>query len=113
MEMLMPLQRYVHQLRPRKESYVNHIDKIQILFNESSGLTTDNASITELFPALAFNNNFRPSNVEDFKKFLYTLKFNRAKSSWHPKDADSAKLVIEKLPTMDERFLKNTNMSPA
>ena len=32
--------------------------------------------------------------------------------SWHPKDADSAKLVIEKLPTMDERFVK-TKMNNA
>ena len=34
---------------------------------------TDNASITELFPCLAFNKNYRPSNVEDFKRFLYQL----------------------------------------
>ena len=31
MERLMSLQGYVHQLRPRKESYVNHVDKIQNL----------------------------------------------------------------------------------
>lgn len=94
----------MRQLNPRFESTVAPIDKIQTLLERVD--TTLNASITELFPAIAFNLKFKPSSVEDFKKFLYTLKFNRAKSSWHPKDADSAKLVIEKLPTMDERFLK-------
>ena len=38
--------------------------------------TTLNASITELFPAIAFNLKYKPSSVEDFKKFLYTLNFN-------------------------------------
>ena len=30
----MSLQGYVHQLRPRKESYVNHIDKIKRYISE-------------------------------------------------------------------------------
>ena len=110
MEMLMPLQRYVHQLRPRKESYVNHIDKIQILFNESSGLTTDNASITELFPALAFNNNFRPSNVEDFKKFLYKLgdmKRNQKKTFVNDSNRQAGLALVNKLPSMEDRFVKS------
>ena len=70
--------------------------------------TTLNASITELFPPLAFNNRFRPSSVEDFKKFLYTLNLNAGKSrgSFDRKDATSAKLVIDKLPTLDDRSLK-------
>ena len=110
MEMLMPLQQYVHQLRPRKESYVNHIDKIQILFNESSGLTTDNASITELFPALAFNNNFRPSNVEDFKKFLYKLgdmKRNQKKTFVNDSNRQAGLALVNKLPSMEDRFVKS------
>ena len=68
--------------------------------------TTLNASITELFPAIAFNLKYKPKSVEDFKKFLYTLNPKRAKSSWDSKDEDSAKLVISKLPSMEERFLK-------
>ena len=68
--------------------------------------TTLNASITELFPAIAFNLKFRPRSVEDFKKFLYTLKISRAAKSWDSKDEESAKLVISKLPSMEERFLK-------
>ena len=68
--------------------------------------TTLNASITELFPAIAFNLKYKPRSVEDFKKFLYSLNLSRAKKSWDVKDANSAKLVIEKLPTMEDRFLK-------
>ena len=47
--------------------------------------TTLNASITELFPTIAFNLKYKPSSVEDFKKFVYTLNFNKAKSSFHSK----------------------------
>jgi len=69
--------------------------------------TTLNASVTELFPALAFNLKYKPTSVEDFKKFLYKLNINgKAKASFDKKDAVAAKLVIEKLPTMDEKFLK-------
>ena len=40
--------------------------------------TTQNASVTELFPALAFNMNFKPRSPEDFKKFLYKLNLKSA-----------------------------------
>ena len=43
------------------------------LLSEARVDTTATAAITELFPALAFNNKFKPSNNEDFKKFLYKL----------------------------------------
>ena len=102
----MSLQQYVRQLRPRNESYIPPVDKVQLLLSERVD-TTLNASITELFPCLAFNKKFRPNSIEDFKKFLYTLNLKSVKSSFHSKDADSAKLVIEKLPTMDEKFLKD------
>ena len=101
----MSLQKYVKQLRPRNESYVPHVDKVQTLLERVD--TTLNASVTELFPCLAFNKKFKPSSIEDFKKFLYKLNLNTAKSSFDRKDADSAKLVIEKLPSMDEKFLKD------
>ena len=70
--------------------------------------TTLNASITELFPTLAFNLKSKPLTVEDFKKFIYTLNLNsrKAKLSFDTKHAASAKLVIEKLPTMEDRFVK-------
>ena len=95
------------QIRNRSESYVDHVDKIQNFLFEGRVDTTLNASITELFPTLAFNKKFKPSSIEDFKKFLYTLNLKSAKSSFHSKDAASAKLVLDKLPSMDERFLKD------
>ena len=101
----MSLQKYVRQLKPKNESYISHVNKIQTLLERVD--TTLNASVTELFPCLAFNKKFKPSSIEDFKKFLYTLNLNTAKSSFDKKDAASAKLVIEKLPTMDEKFLKD------
>ena len=102
----MALQKYVRQLRPIQEKYVDHVEQVQDLFERVD--TTLNASITELFPALAFNNKFRPSSVEDFKKFLYTLNLRTGKSkgSFSPKDAKSAQLVLDKLPSLDDRFLK-------
>lgn len=110
MERFMPLQQYVQQLRPRTESYIPPVDKIQILLDESSGLTTDNASITELFPALAFNNNFRPSNVEDFKKFLYKLgdlKRGQKKTFVNDSNRQAGLALINKLPSMEDRFVKS------
>jgi len=100
------LRKSVRQLRPTQEKYVAPVLKIQNLFERVD--TTLNASITELLPALAFNSKYRPSSVEDFKKFLYTLnlKIGKAKGSFSPKDANSAKLVIDKLPTLDDKFLK-------
>ena len=98
------MRQFVQQLRPRNETYIPPVDKIQQLLERVA--TTLNASITELFPAIAFNLKYKPSSVEDFKKFLYKLNINRAKSSFDRKDADAAKLVIEKLPSMDEKFLK-------
>ena len=79
--------------------------KVRLILSERVD-TTLNASITELFPAIAFNLKFRPRSVEDFKKFLYTLSMRKASKSWDTKDEDSAKLVISKLPSMEERFLK-------
>ena len=33
----MSLQGYVHQLRPRKESYANHVERLQILTEQLDG----------------------------------------------------------------------------
>jgi len=68
--------------------------------------TTLNASITELFPALAFNNNKNPASVEAFKKFVYGLNLDRDKKSFAASDAESASLVIEKLPGMADKWSK-------
>ena len=96
--------------RPVREDYIPLVDKIQILLDESSGLTTDNASITELFPALAFNNNFRPCNVEDFKKFLYKLgdmKRNQKKTFVNDSNRQAGLALVNKLPSMEDRFVKS------
>ena len=68
--------------------------------------TTLNASLTELLPALAFNMKQHPTSVEDFKKFLYKLSFKNANvlKSFPKADLPAAKLVIEKIPTMDVKF---------
>ena len=84
---------------------ISYIDNIQDLLERVD--TTLNASVTELFPCLAFNKKFRPSSIEDFKKFLYKLNIEKMKSSFHAKDAASAQLVIEKLPGMEDKFLKD------
>ena len=70
--------------------------------------TTKNASITELFPAIAFNSNKKPSTVEEFKKFIYTLDINspQVKKSWDPKDQEKAIETISDLSSMEERFVK-------
>ena len=73
----MSIAKYVSQVRRRSTQYETPLTKIQSLMESREVLiervdTTLNASITELFPALAFNNRFRPSSVEDFKSF-YTL----------------------------------------
>ncbi|MBI33562.1 MAG: hypothetical protein CMD98_06820 [Gammaproteobacteria bacterium] len=82
--------------------------KFRSFLTEKRADTTQNASVTELFPALAFNHKFHPTSVEDFKKFLYktNLKGVNAKKSFQVKDASSAALVIERLPLMKETFSK-------
>ena len=79
---------------------------VDLLESKSMGETTQNASITELFPCLAFNKKFRPNSVEDFKKFLYKLNIKSAKTSYASSDADAAAEVIDRLSTMEERFIK-------
>ena len=44
--------------------------QFKVQLDEARVDTTATAAITELFPALAFNNNFRPSNIEDFKNLM-------------------------------------------
>ncbi len=74
---------------------------------EGMGDTTQNASITELFPAIAFNKGFRPSSVEDFKKFIYKLKKGSYSKACAPADVPAAESLIERLPSMEERFVKS------
>lgn len=42
--------------------------------------TTVNSTITELFPAICFNNGFNPRTVEDLERFIKTVDFDSVKS---------------------------------
>jgi len=85
--------------------------KFRSYLTELKDVRTDNASMTELFPCLAFNGKFRPSNVEDFKKYLYRLgelkKFTR---STFPNDLDrqAGVALINKMGSgaLQDRFIK-------
>jgi len=103
----MSLNRFVRQLKPIKENKVNYVEEVQFLLEKRVD-TTLSASITELFPALAFNNNYKPISVEDFKKFLYklSLKSAKAKASFNAKDAVAAQGVLDKMTTLPEKIVK-------
>ena len=58
--------------------------------------TTLNSSITELFPCIAFENNYRPKSVEDFMQFLMSIDVNQM-NCIHSKDKEAAKETINKL----------------
>lgn len=42
--------------------------------------TTVNSTITELFPAICFNNGYNPRSVDDLERFIKTVDFDSAKS---------------------------------
>ena len=72
--------------------------------------TTQNASVTELFPALAFNMNFKPRSPEDFKKFLYKLNLKDARSKKtfvNDNNIDAGQKVIDNLISMTDKMLKD------
>jgi len=92
------------------ESYDKYtpLEKIQTLL-EQEDARTDNASITELFPCLAFNGKYRPSNIEDFKKFLYKLgQLKSISKKTFVKDSNrkAGFDLINKLSSMEQRFVK-------
>jgi len=61
----MPLQQYVRQLRPRNESYVPHIDKVQNLLTEAD---TGKATKSEQAIVVAYNMKKGMSEEEAYKK---------------------------------------------
>lgn len=74
--------------------------------------TTATAAYTELFPALMFNHKFRPSSVEDVKKFIYRLDnlndANSKKTFINPTgtDPESARIYIEKMASIKPNLVK-------
>jgi hypothetical protein len=111
----MSYRRSIEQLRPVRTQKVDYIERVQELLDEQRVDTTFNASVTELFPTLAFNMNYKPSGIEDFKKFLYKLNLSsgKAKKSFDRKDANSAKLVIDKLTSPPNEGLLKTKLENA
>lgn len=60
--------------------------------------TTINSTITELFPALAFNNGFRPKSGDDLGQFVQSINLNSLKSKKSfttTADISNAKKFIE------------------
>ena len=55
--------------------------------------TTLNSSITELFPCIAFENNYSPKSVESFMEFLMSVDVNKM-NCIHSKDKAAAKKTI-------------------
>ena len=47
MERAVVLRKYLHQVRPREESYVNHVDRIQGLCENQSANTDGVADVNE------------------------------------------------------------------
>lgn len=76
--------------------------------------TTINSTITELFPALAFNSGVHPKNADDMESFVkgLTLTENGAKKSFvNDSNVESAKEYITKMsrirPAMKKTKLEN------
>lgn len=72
--------------------------------------TTQNASVTELFPALAFNKKFKPRTIEEFRDFLVDLNFSdsRVKSTFvTASNIEAGKKVISNLITMKPNIYKD------
>ena len=57
--------------------------------------TTLNSSITELFPCIAFENNYSPKSVQSFMEFLMSVDVNKM-NCIHSKDKEAAKETINK-----------------
>ena len=70
--------------------------------------TTLNASITELFPCIAFENNYRPKTVEGFMEYLMSIDVNKM-NCIHSKDKEAAKETINKAESSSKYTDKMNN----
>jgi hypothetical protein len=82
------------------ESLISEVigEKFSLEENEGRVDTTLSAAITELPPALAFNDGYKPSSVEDFKDFVKNHSLN-SKAFVNSGDKQSAKNIFD---TMEE-----------
>jgi hypothetical protein len=72
--------------------------------------TTQNASITELFPALAFNNNYKPTDINKFADWLRALKLSspKAKTAFvTTSNVEAGAKVNETTSSMQAKFFKD------
>jgi len=76
--------------------------------NGGMGETTLNSSITELFPCIAFESNFKPSNASDFIEFLMSTDVNTMKCI-HSTDKVVAQETINKADTSSKYVDKMNN----
>ena len=73
----MPLQQYVRQLRPRNESYVPHIDKVQKLYEGDTTAAYDMEKvIVSAAGGESFTSNLIPNSDEVGKKIINDLKLS-------------------------------------
>jgi len=70
--------------------------------------TTLNSSITELFPAIAFELKHKPTNPQDFHKFLLDVNVKKL-TCVHPKDLVAAQETINKADTSSKFETKMDN----
>lgn len=72
--------------------------------------TTQNASVTELFPALAFNTGYKPKTIDDFQNYLLGLDLSKGKAAdafVNASNRAAGKSVIERTLEMQQRFFKD------
>jgi len=70
--------------------------------------TTLNSSITELFPCIAFENNYRPKSVESFMEFLMSIDVKKLKCV-HSSDIEAANETINKAESSSKYQVKMNN----
>jgi hypothetical protein len=72
--------------------------------------TTQSASVTELFPALAFNKSFKPNTVDELRDFLIDLNFSdvKVKSTFvTTSNIEAGKKIIANLIAMKPAIYKD------
>lgn len=85
---------------------------IVLVFKPASGgmsETTLNSTITELSPALAFEGNFSPKNVEDFYAFLKQVDHKNSGAYVVPRDIEAGKNFINDFPKSSKFDVKMQN----
>lgn len=86
--------------------------KVILVFKPASGgmaETTLNSTITELAPALAFTNKFKPKNVDHFYEFLKEIDHDTASVYVVDRDREAGRNFIDQFPLSSKYKEKMTN----